>query len=82
MLMMDAFGITEGTLTVSLIADYFGEKVVYRATTLVLSAWNNVRFEMNNFKTEDGRSLKDYGKIEAITFSADCSFLINNVLWV
>lgn len=85
LLMLDIYVKGGADFTVRLIADYFGEgKTEYTASVKALGgeAWQNVKFEKNNFKTVDGIPLKSYDKIEAIEFYTENEFLINNVLWV
>jgi hypothetical protein len=44
---------------------------------------DNVKIEMNKFKTAEGRALKGYADIQAITVNVeDSEYLINNVLWI
>ena len=83
-LMTDVYAKEEGTFTVKLIADYFGAKTEYLATFKLLGGdvWQNVKLEMNKFKTAEGMGLKSYEKIDAMEFVCDQEFLINNTLWV
>ncbi len=83
-LMFDAFIKVSGEITVSLIADYFGQKTVYFATKKLVgeNIWQNVKFSVNAFKTVEGLPLKSYDNIQAIEFYSNEEFLINNALWV
>ncbi|MBR5388014.1 MAG: hypothetical protein IK147_00945 [Clostridia bacterium] len=69
---------------VKLVTDYFGEKTEYVAAVKIFGGdiWQNVKLELNNFKTKDGMGIKSYDKIQAVEFSADGEFLVNNFLWV
>ena len=82
--MLDAYLKQDGVITVKLIADYFGKQTSYQANAKVKGGeiWNNIKFELKNFKTEVGLNLKSFDKIEAITINADKEFLINNVVIV
>ena len=83
MLMFDVFVKGDGNLTVKAITDYFGAKnVYYSQTKLFGDLWQNVKIEINYFKTVEGMGLKSYDSVEALEFSADEEFLINNILWV
>ena len=64
--------------------DYFGEKTEYVTAVKIFGGdiWQNVKLELNNFKTKDGMGIKSYDKIQAVEFSADGEFLVNNFLWV
>ena len=85
MLMFDVYTKKQSTLTVKLIADYFGSKTEYLVRVNVFGGdvWHNVQLEKNRFKTAEGMVLKSYEKIDAIEFSVDeGEFLLNNALWV
>ena len=66
--MLDAYLKQDGVITVKLIADYFGKQTSYQANAKVKGGeiWNNIKFELKNFKTEVGLNLKSFDKIEAI----------------
>lgn len=83
-LIIDVYAPTNGTFTVKLISDYFGAKIEYLASVNLLGGdvWQNVKFEINKFKTAEGMGLRSYDKIEAIEFTSDVEFIINNALWV
>jgi hypothetical protein len=82
--MLDVYTKNPAQLVVTLTADYFGNKTEYFARVDILGGdiWHNVKIEMNKFKTAEGRVLKGYADIEAITINADDEFLINNALWI
>lgn len=83
MLMLDAYMKGGGVLTVSLVSDYFGERVVYSAQeTIFADTWQNVRFESNRFKTAEGKALKSFADIQALEVFSDGELIINNFLWV
>ena len=85
MFMIDVYAKEKSTLTIKLIANYFGSKVEYISNTNVLGGdvWHNVQIDMNKFKTVEGLPLKSYSKIQAIEIDVkDTEFLINNALWV
>ncbi len=85
MFMIDVFAKEKSTLTIKLIANYFGDKIEYVSNTNILGGevWHNVQIDMNKFKTVEGMPLKGYAKIEAIEIDVkDTEFLINNALWV
>ena len=82
-LMFDVFVKGGGNFRVNAVTRYFGEKTVYTAQIKLFGdLWQNVKIEINNFKTEQGLGLKSYDNIEALEFYSDESFLINNILWV
>ncbi len=83
-LMFDVYAKEQGELSVRLIADYFGKKIVYTEKIKLLGGdvWQNVKIAQNRYKTAEGMGLKTYDKIEAIQFDASVEFLINNALWV
>ncbi len=83
MLMLDVFVEGGGNFCVKAITDYFGKKTEYAAQVKIFGdLWQNVKLEINNFKTAEGMSLKSYDGVEALEFTADRKFLINNLLWV
>lgn len=84
MFMFDVCVKSGGNFYVKLITDYFGNKTEYVAAVKTFGGdiWQNVKLELGNFKTKDGMGIKSYDKIEAMEFSADGEFLINNFLWV
>lgn len=83
MLMLDVFVEGGGNFCVKAITDYFGKKTEYIAQVKLFGdLWQNVKLEINNFKTAEGMSLKTYDGVEALEFTADREFLINNLLWV
>lgn len=85
-LMFDVYSKERDLLTVRLIADYHGEKKEYIGWVDLLGGevWQNVKFSISRFKTEEGMTLKSYDKIEAIEFLSEKGGvpLINNALWV
>ncbi len=85
-LMFDVYSKERDLLTVRLIADYHGEKKEYIGWVDLLGGevWQNVKFSVSRFKTEEGMTLKSYEKIEAIEFLSEKGGvpLINNALWV
>ena len=83
-LMMDVYAPNKGVFTVKLIADYFGNKTEYLYSVNLLGGevWQNVKFEINKFKTAEGMSLRSIDKIEAVELVGDVEFMINNALWV
>ena len=84
MLMMDLFVKESVEITVSLISKYFGEKCEYFTTAHIKGGkiWHNLCLEMSRFKTAEGRILKSYKDIEALSITCTGEFLVNNVLWV
>lgn len=84
MLMLDVFAKDQSTLTVKLLMDYFGERREYLYKTELSGGdvWQNVKIELNKFKTAEGMPLKDLSRIDAIAFDVDGEYLINNALWV
>ncbi len=85
MFMIDVFAKGQAMLTIKLITDYFGEKTEYMYSTNILGGdiWHNVQIDMNKFKTAEGRTIKEYAKVEAIEIDVKGSeYLINNALWV
>jgi hypothetical protein len=84
MLMFDVYSKQKGVAAVKLIADYFGNRVDYFAWVNVHGGevWQNVKVDINKFKTEQGLSLKEFEKINALEFIIDGEYLINNALWV
>lgn len=86
MLMFDVYAKNSGTVTVKLIADYFGpNKIVFSANFKISGGevWYNLKADHTRFKTAEGRVLKDYKQLNAIEFDFDNGeYLINNALWV
>lgn len=82
--MLDVYTKNPTQLVVTLTADYFGSKTEYFARIDILGGdiWHNVKIEMNKFKTIDGKVLKGYADIQAVTINTGEEFLINNALWV
>jgi hypothetical protein len=83
-LLLDAYIKHGGKITVKLIADYFGLKREFIATAMVSGGevWHNLKFAINNFKTEEGMSIRSIEKIQALEVNADSDYLVNNLLWV
>ncbi len=87
-LIFDIYTKTKGLVTVSLIVDYFGERVEYFAQQEIIdeNAWSNVKFSQGSFKSRDGKQLVDFSEVQAISFNFDKisnnEFIINNVLWI
>ena len=83
-LMLDVMAKKSTTLTVKLITDYYGDKTEYSVKVSVkgLKAWNNIKIERTSFKSQIGMVLKTYKNVQAIEFSAEEGFLVNNILWV
>lgn len=87
LMMLDVYLPGGGTFYVKLVADFFGDnRAVYSAGAKVNGGevWQNIKFEKNKFKTEEGMPLKSYDSIEAIAFVSEDNkaFIVNNVLWV
>ncbi len=84
MFMFDVCVISGGNLSVKLVTDYFGDKREYIAAvkTFGEGVWQNVKLELNNFKTKDGMGIKSYRDVQAMEFVSDGAFLLNNFLWV
>ena len=83
MLMLDVFVKGGGDFCVKAITDYYGEKTEYTAKINIFGdLWQNVQLEINNFKTAEGMGLKSYENVEALEFSSENRFIINNLLWV
>ena len=85
MLMLDVYAEKQSQLEVSLIEDYYGQRIEYVATVNILGGdvWHNVQIETNRFKTAEGRSLKSYERISVIEINVlGSDYLINNALWV
>ncbi len=84
LLMFDSYLVADGTLTVKLVTDIEGSPTEY-STTINLNGgnvWHNVKLEKSRFKTEEGRILKSYEKVNSLSFKCSGKYLINNVLWV
>ena len=84
-LMLDVFAKESGVLTIKLISDYFGEKIEYVCQQNIVGGevWQNIKVEINKFKTIEGMALKTFDKINAVEFDMkDGEFLLNNILWV
>ncbi len=84
LLMLDLYLVADGTLTVKLVTDIEGSPTEY-FTTVNLNGgnvWHNVKLEKSRFKTEEGRILKSYEKVNSLSFKCNGRYLINNVLWV
>ena len=84
MLIFDLYSPENTEYTVSLIADYFGERVEYFCTGSIYGGdiWHNIKLNRNRFKTAEGMPLKNYEKIQALKFKTEKDGLINNALWV
>lgn len=84
MLMLDVYVKSDDELTVKLICDYFGKKTEYMCKVAVKGGkvWHNVQIDMNKFKTVDGKIIKSYSQVNAIEFSLNGTYIINNVLWL
>ncbi len=84
MLMLDLYAKEDSTLTVKIVADIENQPIEYFATVNVIGGniWHNVKLETSKFKTEEGRILKSYEKVNSLSFKCSGKYLINNVLWV
>ncbi len=83
-IMFDAFVNGGGEITVKLICDYFGAKTEYMAVAKIVGEdiWQNVKLTLSSFKTAEGLPIKKFERIEAVEFSCNGEYLINNALWV
>lgn len=83
-LMFDVYSEQAGEFSVKLISDYHGDKVEYVTKVKLVGGqvWQNVKLEVNKFKTVEGMPLKKYENINALEFSSSDEFLLNNALWV
>ncbi len=83
-LMFDVFANEPSVITVTLVFDIRGKEIRFSAKENLLggSVWHNVKFEIQNFKTEEGRPLRDYKMLNAIEFYSSGDALINNLLWI
>jgi len=83
-LMLDVYAKEDDELTVTLSQNYFGNRVDYACRIPVKGgrAWHNVKLEMNRFKTQDGKIIKTFKDVNAISFKLNGVYLINNMLWV
>lgn len=83
-LLLDAYLKEKGTVTVKLITYCYGDKIEYKASAKVAGGeiWNNLRFSLSSFKSNEGMTVRSIEKIQAIEINADQEYLINNVLWV
>ena len=82
-LMCDVYALNDSVLTVKLISDFTGQRIEYISTKTVKGAnvWHNLKFEISDFKTQEGMGLKSFDKINAVFFDAIGEHLINNVIW-
>ena len=84
-LLFDVYAKEAGSVTVKLIADYSGRKTEYmlRANLSGGNVWQNVKMDLNKFKTAEGMSLKNVNIVNALVFEVEGGdYLINNALWV
>jgi hypothetical protein len=83
-LMFDVFAKQDLEFSVSIFADYFGDKKEFVAKFSVVGGkvWHNIRLDISRFKTAEGRILKNYESVNAVKFYGEGVYLINNVLWV
>ncbi len=83
-LMFDVYSKKAEEFTIKLISDYHGAKIEYLSVVKLVGGevWQNVKVEMNKFKTVEGMPLKKYEIINALEFSSNSEFLLNNALWV
>ena len=83
MMMLDVYMKEGGSAEVNLICDFYGGKVTFTARAQInAGVWQNVKFNLSDFKSPEGRPLKTYEKVDAVSINASGEFLINNVLWV
>ena len=84
MLMLDVYAKSDDELTVKLVCDYFGAKTEYFCKVAVKGGkvWHNVQIDMNKFKTADGKIIKSYSNVNAIEFSLNGTYIVNNILWL
>lgn len=83
MMMLDVYIKDGGEAEVNLICDFYGEHVLYTARKRInAGVWQNIKFELAEFKSKEGMPLKTYKKVEAVQIYSASEFLINNVLWV
>lgn len=61
-----------------------GEEKEYRAQCKIYGGnlWYKLKFEIQNFKTEEGFPLKSFEKLEKIRIYSDGEFLLHTLLWV
>ena len=84
MLMLDIYSKKDCNITIRFFEDFYGNKKEYFATASVKGGevWNNLKFELKNFKTNENLNLKSFEKIQAFTIESDSDCLVNNLLWV
>lgn len=83
MLMLDVFIKGGGDFSIKAITDYYGKKTEYTAKINIFGdLWQNVKLELNNFKTAEGMGLKSYDNVEALELYSESRFIVNNLLWV
>ncbi len=83
-LMFDAHAKKDANLTVKLTVNYFDNPIEYLANVKVFGGqlWHNFKLPINKFKTAEGRALKSFDSVSAISFVSEDEFLLNNALWV
>ncbi len=84
-LMLDVYAKESGIITIKLISDFFGQKTeyVYQNKIIGGEVWQNIKVEMNKFKTKESMGLKSFDNINAVEFDIqDGEYLLNNILWI
>ena len=83
MIKFDIFTKNYNELTVTLLSDE-GEIKRYKMSCELKGAkiWQNVCENMSEFIDENGKSIKDFSKVYAITFDSEEEFLLTNLLVV
>ncbi len=82
-LMCDVYAPSDTILTAKLISDFSGQNVEYISMKRVKggNVWHNIKFDISDFKTQEGMGLKSFDRINAVFFDAEGEYLINNVIW-
>lgn len=83
-ILLDAYVKEDSVLSASVYTDFFGNRVEYVARLKLRGGniWHNVKFSRTDFKTAEGRPLKNFDSIQGLKIDAVGEYLINNVLWV
>ena len=80
-LMLDIYLPNGGDVEVCITSGKYNTKYFASVSLEKGKIWQNIKIEMNKFKTLEGKILKTYQECSEISFKISEEYLLNNILW-
>ena len=82
LLKMDVIGIDHCVLKITVVTEKLGATTDHSISVTVRRGgiWKDVLLKLSEFKSEQNRSIEDYGSIVALKLYSDVKFAVNNIL--